>query len=712
MTLSLQRNLFLTAFWAAGALQYADAQTKSLTIDDAILNPQLSQPANLRQLQWIKSSDKFSYAENIAKTDYLLRGNMLNAQRDTLLKTKDLPKSTKRLPAFTWLSESKAWFSIQNEYYYYDVASKKSELFATLPDDADNVEMDENTQTIAYTREQNLWLMQGKEAIQITNESNKAIVNGQSAHRNEFGITKGIFWSPKGSAVAFYRMDQTMVTDYPLVNTRPAPAQANLIKYPMAGAKSHHVTLGIYDIKKKNTVFLQTGEPAEQYLTNISWSPDEKSVYIAVLNRDQNHLKLNQYDAVSGKFLKTLFEEKDSKYVEPEHALIFLKTNPNQFIWQSERDGFNHLYLYDIQGKSLGAITKGNFEISDVLGFDEKGKNIFVQITANQGLDRLIASVDIAAKKLTTLTKTSGTHNASLSDKGNFILDNFSSLQIPRRIEVLDASGKNKAVLLEAANPIKDYKLGKIEFLTMKAADGTPLNARLITPPNMEAGKKYKAVVYVYGGPHAQLVTNSWLGGANLWMHYMAQQGYVMFTLDNRGSDHRGRDFEQATFQRLGTAEMSDQLAGLSYLKKLPYVDSTRVGVHGWSFGGFMTTSLMTRTPDAFKVGVAGGPVIDWSLYEIMYTERYMDTPATNDEGYSSNNLLKYVPNLKGKLMLIHGADDDVVVWQHSLQYVQKCVEEGKLLDYFVYPGHKHNVTGKDRLHLMRKVTQYFEDYL
>jgi dipeptidyl-peptidase-4 len=254
--------------------------------------------------------------------------------------------------------------------------------------------------------------------------------------------------------------------------------------------------------------------------------------------------------------------------------------------------------------------------------------------------------------------------------------------------------------------------LGKTEFVTVKAADGTPLNARLITPPNMEAGKKYKAVVYVYGGPHAQLVTNNWLGGGNLWMQHMAQQGYVMFTLDNRGSEHRGLAFEQATFQHLGVVEMSDQLAGLDFLKKLPYVDSTRVGVHGWSFGGFMTTTLMTRAPKAFKVGVAGGPVIDWSLYEIMYTERYMDTPATNDDGYTSSNLLKYVPNLKGKLMLIHGTDDDVVVWQHSLQYVQKCVKEGKLLDYFVYPGHKHNVQGKDRLHLMRKITQYFDDYL
>ncbi|SFC51021.1 dipeptidyl-peptidase-4 [Flexibacter flexilis DSM 6793] len=707
----MMNKITLGALLALGCVSLeATAQTKTLSIEDAMLNPQLA-PANLRQLQWIKASDAFSYAAPFGKTEYLLKGTAASTHRDTLAKASALPNAPKRLPFFSWISEQKAWYAAGNDYYYYDVASQKATVFSTLPDDADNADVAENNQYIAYTRAQNLFVAIGTEQIQVTNEPNKAIVNGQAAHRNEFGITKGTFWSPKANLLAFYRLDQTMVTDYPLVNTTPIPAEANLIKYPMAGDKSHHATVGVFDLKKKTTVFLQTGEPAEQYLTNITWSPDEKSIYIAVLNRDQNHLKLNQYDVATGKFLKTLFEEKHDKYVEPEHELLFLPNNANQFIWQSDRDGFSHLYLYNTDGKQLKQLTKGNFEVTATLGFDAKGEKLFLQTTGNQGLDRHLASVTVSGK-FAQLTQTSGTHNVSVSEKSNFVLDNFSNLSTPRRISVLASSGKEQSLLLEAANPLKDFTLGKIEFVTLQAQDGTPLNARLITPPNLEAGKKYKAVVYVYGGPHAQLVTNNWLGGANLWMHYMAQQGYVMFTIDNRGSEHRGRAFEQATFRQLGTAEMADQLAGLKYLKNLAFVDSSRVGVHGWSFGGFMTTSLMTRTPNAFKVGVAGGPVIDWRMYEIMYTERYMDTPATNEQGYKTNNLLEYVPNLKGKLMLIHGTDDDVVVWQHSLKYVQKAVETGKLIDYFVYPGHKHNVQGRDRLHLMRKITQYFEDYL
>lgn len=707
----MMNKITLGALLALGFVSLqAAAQTKTLSIEDAMLNPQLA-PANLRQLQWINNTDAFSYAATFGKTDYLLKGTAANTHRDTLVKASALPQAPKRVPFFNWISEQKAWYTTGQEFYYYDVPSQKATLFSTLPDDADNADVAENTQNIAYTRGQNLFIAAGSSQIPVTNEQNKAIVNGQSAHRNEFGITKGTFWSPKDNLLAFYRLDQTMVTDYPLVNTTPIPAEVNPIKYPMAGDKSHHATVGVFDLKKKTTVFLQTGEPAEQYLTNITWSPDEKSIYIAVLNRDQNHLKLNQYDVATGKFLKTLFEEKHDKYVEPEHALLFLPNNTNQFIWQSDRDGFNHLYLYNTDGKQLKQLTKGNFEITATLGFDAKGEKLFLQITGNQGLDRHLASVTMSGK-FSQLTQTAGTHNVSVSQKSNFVLDNFSNLTTPRRISVLASSGKEQSLLLEAANPLKDFTLGKIEFITLKAQDGTPLNARLITPPNLQAGKKYKAVVYVYGGPHAQLVTNNWLGGANLWMHYMAQQGYVMFTIDNRGSEHRGRAFKQATFRQLGTAEMADQLTGLQYLKNLPFVDSSRVGVHGWSFGGFMTTSLMTRTPNAFKVGVAGGPVIDWRMYEIMYTERYMDTPATNEQGYKTNNLLEYVPNLKGKLMLIHGTDDDVVVWQHSLKYVQKAVETGKLIDYFVYPGHKHNVQGRDRLHLMRKITQYFEDYL
>jgi dipeptidyl-peptidase-4 len=539
-------------------------------------------------------------------------------------------------------------------------------------------------------------------------------VNGQAAHRSEFGITKGTFWSPKGSRLAYYRMDQTMVTDYPIVDVSVTPAREKAIKYPMAGDKSHQVTVGVYDLSTRKTVFLQTGEPREQYLTNLAWSPDERFIYLAVLNRGQNQMQLNQYDAATGAFIKTLFEEKNDKYVEPQHPLQFVPGHPDQFVWRSQRDGFEHLYLYSTSGQLLRQLTKGSWLVTDVLGFTAQGQEIVYAGTAESPLERHIYAVSLKGGQPRRISQGTGTHAATLSPSGKYILDSFSSSTTPRTIRVIGvADGKPKQTLLTAPNPLVGYSLGETKLFPIKSADGqTDLYCRLITPPNFDPTKKYPAVVYLYGGPHVQLVTESWLGGSNLWMQLMAQKGYVVFTLDSRGSGNRGRAFEQATFRQLGTAEMADQLKGVDYLKSQPFVDPARLGIHGWSFGGFMTTTMMTRSPGTFKVGVGGGPVIDWRMYEVMYTERYMDTPQENPEGYKTANLLNYVDKLQGKLLLIHGTVDDVVVWQHSLDYLKKAVDQGVQLDYFVYPGHPHNVQGKDRVHLYNKITQYFDEKL
>jgi dipeptidyl-peptidase-4 len=462
-------------------------------------------------------------------------------------------------------------------------------------------------------------------------------------------------------------------------------------------------------------VFLQTGEPKEQYLTNISWSPDEKSVYIAVLNRDQNHMWLRQYDATSGAFVKTLFEETDQEYVEPQHPLLFVPGHDDQFIWQSERDGYNHLYLYNTSGKLLRQLTKGPWMVTDVQGFDAKSKNVYFASTEDSPMQRQLYAVSLGGGKARKLSQNAGTHAGLLSPSGEYLLDTYSSQTTPRTVAVIGTKdGKQKQQLLNASNPVANYALGQMKLFPIKAADGqTDLYCRLITPVGFDPNKKYPAVIYVYGGPHVQLVTDSWLGGGNLWMQLMAEKGYVVFTVDSRGSGNRGLPFEQSTFRQLGTQEMADQLKGVDYLKSLPYVDQSRIGVHGWSFGGFMTTTLLSRAPQGtFKVGVAGGPVIDWRMYEVMYTERYMDTPQTNPEGYQKANLLNYVQDLKAPLLMIHGTVDDVVVWQHSLSYLKNAVDKGVQLDYFVYPGHPHNVLGKDRVHLYTKITNYLDLYL
>ena len=567
----------------------------------------------------------------------------------------------------------------------------------------------DKTSYVAFTEKNNLFVFDGKEKLIVTNDADENIVNGQIVYRDEFGIKKGTYWSPTGNLLAFYRMDQTMVTDYPIIDWTTRPASNHMIKYPMAGDKSHEVTVGVYNVNTGKTVFLKTGEPKDQYLTNIAWSVDEQHIYLAVLNREQNQLKLNSYNVASGLFEKTLIEEKDEKYIQPMNPLVFVPKHPDQFIWQSERDGFNHLYLYNTSGKLIKQLTKGNWAVTKLEGFDSKGEKIIYTATAESPITRNAYRVDLKKGISTRITFGEGTHTIQLNMNGNYLIDDFQSTVVPRETAVYSSKGKKINVLKLSENPLKDFQLGALSIFKLKSAAGDDLYCRLYKPVGFDSTKKYPTIVYVYGGPGAQMINNTWNGGANdLWFQYMAERGFVVFTLDNRGSENRGQAFEQAVFQHLGKVEMEDQLVGVNYLKSLTYVDVNRMGLMGWSYGGFMTTTILTQHPNIFKAAVAGGPVIDWTYYEVMYTERYMDTPETNSEGYKEANLLNHVDNLQGKLLLIHGSSDPVVVWQHSMQFLKACIDKGKQVDYFVYPQHEHNVIGKDRVHLFQKITDYF----
>lgn len=480
----------------------------------------------------------------------------------------------------------------------------------------------------------------------------------------------------------------------------------------MAGQTSHQVTLGIYDVQSESTRFLQIPGEKDQYLTAISWSPDSKYVFVGVLNRDQNHLKMNHYDAKSGDFIKTIFEEKDEKYVEPQNPLLFFPNSNTDFIWQSQRTGYNHLFHYNIEKGLLSQITKGDWLVTAVLGFNEKKKEIYFTSTKETPLERHLYRINWENFKTERLDSAPGMHSGILSSNGNYLYDVYSNSETPRVADIINTSTLKNSNILTSENPLKNYQRAEVKNVTLKADDGTPLYGKLMLPADFDANKKYPVIVYLYNGPHLQLITNSFPASGNLWYDYMTQNGYIVFSMDGRGSSNRGMKFEQAVFRNLGETEMNDQLKGVDYLKSLPYVDSKRMGVHGWSFGGFMTTSLMLKHPEIFKAGVAGGPVIDWNMYEIMYTERYMDSPQQNPEGYKNANLLDKVQNLKGKLLMIHGAQDDVVVWQHSIKFLKSAVDNGVQVDYSVYPGHAHNVIGKDRVHLMQKVTDYFDEHL
>ncbi|RYD97460.1 MAG: S9 family peptidase [Sphingobacteriales bacterium] len=698
----------------AGTIQ---AQNKKFTMQDAVLGLRTNLSVEgLGAPVWMNNQHTLVYQQK----NVLYKIAAPKFEKETWISLPGLNQqlfgkdSLKSLPAVNW-NNSKPYFTIQNDLYFIESTNDKGFTTASpvsLEKGAANIIVKDKL--VAYTVDNNLYAIddQGNKHQVTKDHKEDHIINGQSVHRNEFGINGGIFLSPDKNKVAFYRMDESMVVDYPVIDWNPVAAQNENSKYPMAGRKSHEVTLGVYDLKTRKKIFLQTGTPADQYLTCVTWSPDAKYIYIAVLNRDQNHMKLNQYDAVSGAFIKTLFEERSDKYVEPQHALVFLPNATNEFIWHSERSGFQHLYLYNTNGKLVKQLTSGPWMVNAIEGINVAANELVISAAKESAKEKHLYTVNYKSGSLKRIDAAAGVHNAAISDDGKYILDVYSNATTPRVVNMISSKGNIVKQILKAADPLKEYQRARVEEVTLAAEDGTPLFGKLIYPTDFDPNKQYPVIYYLYNGPHVQLVQNTYPASGNLWYELLAQKGYAVFTLDGRGSSNRGAAFEQAIFRQLGTLEINDHLKGVAYLKSLPFIDGNRMGVHGWSYGGFMTTSLMLRQPDVFKVGVAGGPVIDWSMYEIMYTERYMDSPQDNPKGYADNNLLTKTKNLKGKLLMIHGAQDDVVVWQHSMKFVKSCVDNGVQLDYFVYPGHAHNVVGKDRVHLMQKITDYFDLYL
>lgn len=706
----MNRILALFVLLFAG-LQLSIAQDKILVPEEIMSDRQLY-PDGLRNLQWRGSTDYFTWQV----PEGLLQGSVKGKTTDTLLKVSALNEALvragydelKRLPYVNWTSDNLLEFTRGENWYLFDVEDKSVKILNSTDTLAEQAEMAPETNYIAYTIKNNLYVSTGTEQIAVTSDENTGIVNGQAVHRNEFGIEKGIFWSPKGNLLAFYRMDETMVSEYPLVDVTARVAKVENIRYPMAGMASHHVTLGVFNPVTRKTVFMKTGLPAEQYLTNIAWSPDEKQVYIAVLNRDQNHMKLNCYDAETGTFVRTLFEEKNDRYVEPQHPMVFIPGNTRQFIWQSQRDGFNHLYLYGVDGNPIKQLTSGSWIVTELLGFNPDGKGLFYTSTEVSPLENQLYYLDISTGKSTRLTLEKGTHNPIVREDGKYFMDRYSNREIPTEIYLSDTKPKKIKTLHQSANPLTDYKPVQTTIFTLKTDEGIDLYCRMIKPADFDATKRYPVFIYVYGGPHAQLITESWLGGANLFLDYMAQLGFIVFTMDSRGSANRGFAFESIIHRNLGTLEVADQMKGVEYLKTLPFVDPERIGVDGWSYGGFMAISLKLKNPGVFKVASAGGPVIDWKYYEVMFGERYMDTPDQNPEGYKEASLLNHVDKLEGKLLVIHGGMDNTVVWQNSLDFLKTCISNKKQVDYFVYPTHEHNVGGIDRAHLFRKLSEYY----
>ncbi|HYQ58240.1 MAG TPA: DPP IV N-terminal domain-containing protein [Draconibacterium sp.] len=705
-----QTSVFLFLFIHIVAI----AQTKQMSLEDAVYGRySYLVPESMSGLQW-KDENHFSFVED----RQIISESAITGEKAVVTGLDELNNilgaSLNSIPSHKWIEGEKLLIQSRTNYLIVDLIRKEIEVQIELTNGATNANFSKVGHFVSFTKGDDLFVALADGTIQqVTSDGGNGIVNGQTVHRNEFGISGGIFNSPKGNFVAFYRKDESMVKDYPLVDFMAREAEYTPVKYPMAGMESHHVTIGVYNIESGKTTFLKTGEPLDHFLTNVAWSPDEKYIYIAELNREQNYMQLNCYDVATGDKVKTLFEESADTYVEPLYPIQFSKVNPKEFYYLSRQDGWFHVYTYNTEGKLIRQITKGEWEVTNMLGFDAKEKVLFIEATFDDPLQNNIYKVDVKSGKTERLSAETGVHSGDLSPEADYILDHWSANEVPEKINVISSNGKNKRTIFESEDPLKDYQLGENKLVTLKTKDGKyDLYGRLILPVDFDPANKYPVVVYVYGGPHSQLVTKDWHNQARWWQYYMASQGYISFTLDNRGTLNRGRDFETAIHRNLGVLETEDQMQGIEYLLSLPYVDADRIGVHGWSYGGFMTLNLKLKYPDVFKVAVAGGPVVDWSMYEIMYGERYMDMPQENPDGYKKSDMTNYVHNLEGKLMLIHGVQDETVVMQHSMKFLRECVKQNKQVDFFAYPTHPHNVRGKDRVHLMEKVSQYFFENL
>jgi len=704
----MKKIIFLVAIFQLSFATHA--QKRELTLSDAVMQQNRAfRPESLNAFSWIPSTDFYTYAS--ANYQGLFKASVGNSKAEEWLKISDinavLGSSLPNFFGYSWKDATSMYLSNGQEYYIYNTQTKSGKKLVSIPKDAQNASFEANSSQVAYTIENNLFVAKSDgSTIQVTNNIDKNIVSGQSIARNEFGISGGIFWSPNGNSLAFYQKDETNVTNYPLVDISETPATLLNIKYPMAGQGSEKPSVGIYAIASGKTVMIQPLQGVDNYLTNLSWTPDEKMILLAEVNRDQNHYWLHCFDAQTGAFIRTILEETNDKWVEPEHPAFFPSNSSSNFVWISEKDGFNNLYYYTIEGKLIKQLTTNKFVAKSILTVINNGKEIVYASTGISPLNTLYYAVDLNGKQR-CLTLEEGTHTISFNSTGTYYFDQFSSHTVPSKSELKSKNGLTVSTLLVAKNKLADVQIGTADIGQIKGKDGSTLYTRMIKPSNFDPTKKYPVLVYVYGGPHAQMITNSWLDGANLWMYWMAEQGYIVFTLDNRGSGERGFAFESQIHRQLGTVEMEDQLSGVSYLKSLPFIDSSRLAVHGWSFGGFMTTSLLLRNPGVFNVGVAGGPVTDWKYYEIMYGERYMDRPDQNKDGYEQSSLFTHAKSLIGDLLLIHGSVDDVVVPQHNYALNKKFVELGIQVDFYTYPMHKHNVVGKDRVHLMEKVLRY-----
>ena len=570
---------------------------------------------------------------------------------------------------------------------------------------------------VAFTRRYDLYLYD-----LATDRETRLTFNGSEAVRNatldwvypeELDLYRAFWWAPDGKKIAYLQMDERPVKQFPIVDFLPLYEKIRYERYPKAGTANPVVRVGVVRFEQRpRTRWMDTGSDTNVYIPRVRWLPNGKTLAIQRLDRSQKHLDLLLADAATGKS-RVILRETDPYWVNIKNDWYFFKSKP-WFLWGSERSGFRHLYLYTTSGKLLHSVTKGPWQVEQLVHVDEKHGWVYYTSTEKDVRERHFYKIRLSGKSKKRLTRRDGTHRVSLSPNGRYFLDTFSTVAFPPKTALLSTNGTFLDwIEKNDVSELADYKLTRPQLLTLKADDGATLFASLIRQPNFNPAQKYPVLIHVYGGPHAQMVWNAWGGSTYLWHELMAQRGYLIFSLDNRGSWGRGHRWEASIYHHLGRKELADQLAGVRYLKTLPYVDSTRIGIWGWSYGGYMTLYALLNAPTVFKAGFAVAPVTDWRFYDTIYTERYMGTPQENPDGYRDSSPVNQAGHLRAKLFIAHGTSDDNVHFQNTVQMIEKFIQENRQVGVFFYPGKTHGIGGRaDRIHLFTRLTAFFLNHL
>jgi dipeptidyl-peptidase 4 len=569
---------------------------------------------------------------------------------------------------------------------------------------------------VSFVREHNLWIVgvaDGNEAA-VTEGGTEEIRKGELdwVYPEELDIKTAYWWSPDSSAIAYLEMDERKVSQYPLVDFSSPTGDTDMERYPVAGGANPTVRVFVVSLNGGEHRMMDTGAETDIYIPRVNWLTDSKQLAIQRLNRAQTKLDLLIADTATGK-TRTVLTENDPNWINVSDDLYFLKDG-KRFLWSSERSGYRHLYLFEITGKQVAQLTQGDWEVSTIDAVDEAKALVYFTATEKSPLERQLYRVALDGTGFTRVTKDAGTHAAVFAPNAAAFYDTYSNAATPQRQGLCRADGLRIAAINEnKVAELGDYHLSPMEFLTVKSRDGVLLNASIIKPPDLNPQKKYPVLVFTYGGPHAQVVRNAWSGNNFLWHQLMAQKGYIIFSLDNRGSAGRGHAFETPLHFRMGAQELFDQRDGVRYLKSLPYVDSHRIGIWGWSYGGHMTLHAMFEAGDDFKAGFAGGPVTDWRYYDTIYTERYLGLPQKNEKGYRDSSPVKYAAQLRGRLLIAHGTGDDNVHYANTLSVIDKLIEAGKYVEVLAFPGRGHGASDPAaRRVLWQRVTQFFLDNL